>query len=125
MHTRCSIDISAYHCSVQDKSDDALIGVKSTALRFGDQTKWWLSGFASGMVGSLAILGQLTDQPDPYYWGLYGVAIHLAWQIFTVDINNGQDCWKKFKSNAWIGPIFLAGIIFANLLKESNEPREE
>lgn len=109
----------------QDKADDSLIGVKSTALHFGDQTKLWLSGFASGMVGSLYILGELTAQPTPYYFGLCGVAAHLAWQIALVDINNGKDCWEKFKANSWIGPIFLSGIILANLVRRKDDKKEQ
>jgi 4-hydroxybenzoate polyprenyltransferase len=77
------------------------------------------------MVGSLCILGELTAQPTPYFLGLFGVAAHLAWQITTVDINNGKDCWEKFKSNAWIGPIFLTGIILANLIKRKDKRKEQ
>ncbi|KAI6222859.1 4-hydroxybenzoate polyprenyltransferase, mitochondrial [Aphelenchoides fujianensis] len=79
----------------QDKADDSLIGVGSTALRFGDRTKLWLSGFAAGMVGNLWALGLLTDQPTAYYAGVAAVAAHLAWQIGTVDINNSEDCWRQ------------------------------
>jgi len=108
----------------QDKADDSLVGVKSTALRFGDQTKLWLSGFGLGMVGNLYLLGELTAQPWPYYLGLTGVAVHLAWQIATVNIDNGKDCGDKFRANAWIGPIFLSGIILANLLRSKEKERK-
>ncbi|KAI6190691.1 4-hydroxybenzoate polyprenyltransferase, mitochondrial [Aphelenchoides bicaudatus] len=109
----------------QDKSDDSLIGVNSTALHFGDQTKLWLTGFASGMVSSLYLLGKLTEQTDFYYLGLFGVATHLAWQIGTVDINNGHDCWKKFKSNAWIGPMLFTAIVLANLYKPKEKKEQD
>lgn len=98
-----------------------MIGVKSTALRFGDQTKLWLSAFSAGMVGNLYLLGHLTAQPTPYYVGLSGVALHLAWQLATVNINDGKDCWEKFKANAWIGPIFFTGILLANLFRTREE----
>lgn len=95
-----------------------MIGVKSTALRFGDRTKLWLTGFGAGMIGNLYLLGGLTEQPAVYYYGLTGVALHLAWQLFTVDINKGQDCWEKFKANALIGPILFSAIVLANLVRK-------
>ena len=51
----------------QDKDDDVLIGVKSTALLFGDQTKPWLTGFSVVMLSSLVLAGMNSDQAWPYY----------------------------------------------------------
>lgn len=47
-------------------------------------------------------------------------ACHLAWQIGTVDINDGTDCWNKFRSNQWLGAFLFAGIAIGNLLKSSS-----
>ncbi|XP_022800728.1 4-hydroxybenzoate polyprenyltransferase, mitochondrial-like isoform X2 [Stylophora pistillata] len=65
----------------QDKDDDVLIGVKSTALLFGDQTKPWLTRFSVVMLSSLVLAGMNSDQTWPYYLGLGSVASHLAWQM--------------------------------------------
>jgi len=69
----------AYVC--QDKYYDMLIGVKSTALKFGDQTKPWLTGFGTGMVSLLGLTGLLCDQTWPYYTALGLTASHLAHQV--------------------------------------------
>lgn len=45
----------------QDKEDDLKVGVKSTALRFGDSTKHWISGFGAACIGSLALSGYNAD----------------------------------------------------------------
>jgi len=45
----------------QDKEDDLKVGVKSTALRFGDLTKYWISGFGAACIGSLALSGYNAD----------------------------------------------------------------
>lgn len=42
---------------MQDKEDDLRVGVKSTALRFGDSTKEWIAGFGIACIGSLALSG--------------------------------------------------------------------
>ncbi|KRX13567.1 4-hydroxybenzoate polyprenyltransferase, mitochondrial [Trichinella nelsoni] len=64
----------------QDKADDSIIGLKSTALKFGDNTKPYLSLFGSSMITSLAITGLMTDQTWPYYVGLLLTSCHIGWQ---------------------------------------------
>ncbi|XP_006885388.1 PREDICTED: 4-hydroxybenzoate polyprenyltransferase, mitochondrial [Elephantulus edwardii] len=102
----------------QDKRDDALIGLKSTALRFGENTKQWLSGFSAAMVGALGLVGANCDQTAPYYAAVAAVGTHLAYQIYTLDIHRPEDCWDKFASNRTIGLILFLGIVFGNLWKE-------
>ncbi|KAJ8415605.1 hypothetical protein AAFF_G00425850 [Aldrovandia affinis] len=85
----------------QDKVDDVLVGVKSTALRFQEQTKPWISGFMAAMMGGLVLTGVNAQQTLPYYGVLSVMGLHLAHQIYTLDINNPEDCWKKFVSNRY------------------------
>ncbi|XP_046871824.1 4-hydroxybenzoate polyprenyltransferase, mitochondrial [Hypomesus transpacificus] len=105
----------------QDKDDDIKIGVKSTALRFQEQTKPWLSGFMVAMMSGLVMAGVNADQTLPYYAVLSTVAIHLTHQIYTLDINKPEDCWKKFVSNRNLGLLLFLGIVAGNLWKERRE----
>ncbi|CAI2347809.1 unnamed protein product [Caenorhabditis sp. 36 PRJEB53466] len=107
--------------SHQDKADDIMIGVKSTALRLGEDTKKWLSVFGIGTIGSLTACGMASEQTWPYYVALAATSAQLGWQIGTVDIDNGTDCWNKFKSNSWMGIILFAGIVASTLLKEDKQ----
>ncbi len=66
---------------VQDKEDDILVGVKSTALKFGEDTKYWVSGFSGTMISLLTYVGLVCDQTWPYYAGVGLVATHLARQV--------------------------------------------
>ncbi|CAL2037281.1 unnamed protein product [Caenorhabditis brenneri] len=108
----------------QDKADDIMIGVKSTALRLGADTKKWLSAFGVGTVASLTACGMASDQTWPYYVALAATSAQLGWQIGTVDIDNGSDCWNKFKSNSWMGVILFSGIVASTLLKEEEKAKE-
>ncbi|XP_007945026.1 4-hydroxybenzoate polyprenyltransferase, mitochondrial [Orycteropus afer afer] len=101
-----------------DKRDDALIGLKSTALRFNESTKQWLSGFSLAMLGALGLVGVNCDQTMPYYAALAAVGGHLAHQIYTLDIHRPEDCWDKFASNRTIGLILFLGIVLGNFWKE-------
>lgn len=69
----------------QDKKDDVQIGVKSTALRFGDNTKIWLSGFTAAMLSGLTASGMACDQTLPYYASVGIVGGHLIQQVIILE----------------------------------------
>jgi 4-hydroxybenzoate polyprenyltransferase len=99
----------------QDKDDDILIGVKSTALKFGDRTRVWLSVFYAAAAIMITISGSLAALG----WGFFAVLalgiIHLAHQITSLEIDNPQNCLTHFKSNRDFGLIILAAIVAGNL----------
>ncbi|KAK1117036.1 Para-hydroxybenzoate--polyprenyltransferase, mitochondrial precursor (PHB:polyprenyltransferase) [Melipona bicolor] len=107
----------------QDKIDDVIVGIKSTALKFEDKTKLYLSGFSVVMITGLLTSGILTTQTWPYYTALGLVSTHLGNQIYSLNINNPADCAKKFISNHRIGMILFTGIILGNLMKNSKSKK--
>eukprot|EP00127_Corallochytrium_limacisporum_P004978 Clim_evm1s196 gene=Clim_evmTU1s196 len=100
----------------QDKEDDAKIGVKSTALFFGEYTKPYLAAFSGITTAGLLASGAAAGVGLPYYLGVTAGAGHLAWQILTVDLNSQSDCLSKFKSNRdyglLIGLSWMVGRFF-------------
>ncbi len=94
----------------QDKEDDALIGVRSTALLFGARTKRWLGLFGLAMLALLALTISLAGLGRVAWLAVAGVALHLLWQIVIVDIDSPADCLRKFRANRWLGWIVFAGI---------------
>ncbi len=101
----------------QDKRDDLLAGVKSTALLLGQNSKLWLRAFNIVMISHLITTGLNVDQTWPYYVGLIGVGYHLHRQIQTVNLNNNQSCWKTFVSNRLTGLMILSCILVGNVFK--------
>ncbi|KAI8322287.1 4-hydroxybenzoate polyprenyl transferase [Martensiomyces pterosporus] len=96
----------------QDKRDDVAVGVKSTALLFGENTKTILSGFSASTLGLLCLSGYMNGQGMPFYMTVLGAGgAHLAWQLRKVDIDNPAVCWNIFKSNAWFGGIVFSAIL--------------
>jgi 4-hydroxybenzoate polyprenyltransferase len=61
--------------------DDLLHGIKSTAIKFGDTTKLWLTSFSTCMIGALLITGAQCGQTWPYFTSVGLVATHLAHQV--------------------------------------------
>ena len=96
----------------QDKVDDAIIGIKSSARRLGEKTRpalWLFYGTAIILFG---LAGWQAELSKWFYFVLAVAAIQLSWQATTVDIQNPADCLTKFRSNTWFGWIvFAAGIL--------------
>lgn len=65
----------------QDRVDDLIVGVKSTALRFGRDTKKWLTAFTGVMHTSLITTGLVCDMTWPYYASLSIIAAHIGHQV--------------------------------------------
>jgi len=100
----------------QDKDDDALIGVKSTARLFGDRSRSWIAAFYTGMVALTALAGYLAWLAWPFYLLLALAALQLAWQVWRVRFDDAGDCLAKFRSNHPFGALvflaILAGILW-------------
>ncbi|XP_077559193.1 ubiquinone biosynthesis protein COQ2, mitochondrial [Haemaphysalis longicornis] len=101
----------------QDKLDDSAIGIKSTALKFGANTKRYLWLFSTSMVGNLALAGLASGQCWPFYLATAATGAHLAHQIYTLDLDNPSDCARKFVSNRQIGFLVFLGIFCSSLCK--------
>ena len=101
----------------QDKDDDALIGVKSTALKFGAATRPWLFGFYGATALLAALAGALADLAWPFYALLIAGAGQLVWQAAKADIDDAADCLAKFRSNRWFGWLLLAALAGGQLAR--------
>ncbi len=95
----------------QDKEDDLLVGLKSTAIRFGHNTAPWLSLFYGITIGGLAFSGWLIGAGIWFYLGLAAGAAHLVWQVATLDITDPQNCLERFRSNHSFGAIVFLAIV--------------
>jgi len=100
----------------QDKEDDALIGVKSSALALGGRTRPWLFLFYAGAAALWGVSGAALGLAWPFWLGLGAAALQLCWQAAMVDIDDPRDCLAKFRSNRWCGWIMLLGIIAAHVV---------
>ena len=95
----------------QDREDDLLIGIKSTALLFGENTRPMLAGFYSGAVVLIGIAGLMAGGGLIFVLGLIAFAAHLAWQVMRLDINDSAHCLKLFKSNRDAGLILFGAML--------------
>jgi 4-hydroxybenzoate polyprenyltransferase len=98
----------------QDKEDDALVGLKSTALLFGARTKPALTLFSAAAVALIGLAGYLANAGIVFALGLAGFAAHLAWQIIGIVLDDPDSCLRFFRSNrdAWL-ILFVALVLDA------------
>jgi 4-hydroxybenzoate polyprenyltransferase len=101
--------------AMQDQRDDAIVGVRSTARRFADAPRRWLTLFAGLALAAWALAGFLADLNLAFYVGLGVVALHFLWQIAGLKPKNQADCLKRFKSNAPLGLMLTVAIIVGHL----------
>jgi len=98
--------------ALQDREDDALVGIRSSALRLGDNVRFGVLVFyglaLASWVGAFWII-------RPQLLGLAALipfALHLLWQVGTLKCSDGDDALAKFRSNRFAGLLmFLACLV--------------
>ncbi|WEX78212.1 4-hydroxybenzoate octaprenyltransferase [Sinorhizobium numidicum] len=101
----------------QDREDDELIGVRSTARRFGDNPRPWLIGLY-GLAVLLIFFAFLAAGAGFFaYAALVVAAVMLGYQILVLNIHDPLQCLALFKFNGIIGLIVFAGLVLALLVR--------
>jgi 4-hydroxybenzoate polyprenyltransferase len=94
--------------ALQDREDDALVGIKSSALRMGSHVHWGVTAFYAGAV-TLWALGIWLYRPDIFaLLTLLPAAIHLIWQVATLEQKDPANPLARFRSNRWTGALMAA-----------------
>ncbi|MBS0244642.1 MAG: 4-hydroxybenzoate octaprenyltransferase [Proteobacteria bacterium] len=95
----------------QDKEDDLALGLKSTAIRFGEATKPWLNGLYSGALALWFVAAFLAGAGWCTYLALAVCSGLLAWQVATLDIADPANCLTRFKANRFVGWVVVGGLV--------------
>ncbi len=101
----------------QDTEDDMLIGIKSTALLFGERTRMALTIFYSLAVVFIGIALWQGGSHWLGWTGLAAFAAHLGWQIRNIEIGNSPLCLRLFKSNRNAGLLLFGGLLADAVLR--------
>jgi 4-hydroxybenzoate polyprenyltransferase len=95
----------------QDREDDGLLGLKSTALRFGRATKPWLTLLYAIAWLAITAAGIMAGAGTTFLLGMIVAGPQLAWQVVTLDIDDAENCLARFRSNRDFGALVLAAIL--------------
>ena len=104
----------------QDREDDALIGIKSTALLFRERTKPFLAAFYALAVVLLAAAWWSVGASPVFALGLAAFAAHLVWQVCRLAVDDPEVCLRVFKSNRDAGLILFAAVMIDALVHRAS-----
>ncbi len=100
----------------QDREDDLLVGVKSSALVISSHPKLFLSLIYGFTLIFWIIAGFYSRFFEVYWLFLSLIAAHFAWQIATLKINIAENCSTRFFSNVHVGILLFIAIVFSRLI---------
>ena len=97
--------------SMVDRDDDLRLGVKSTAILFGDFDRFMVGLFQLLFLLTLLLTGLDLGLNWIYYFGLVAAAALLAYQQFLIADRKPAHCFLAFLNNHWVGALVFAGIM--------------
>lgn len=95
----------------QDKHDDRAVGVRSTALRFGENTQSWVGGFYAAAVVLWLMAGFAAGAHLIFITAVVLVSLQLSWQVATLEIDDAGNCLRRFRSNRDVGIALFLGLV--------------
>lgn len=100
-----------------DREDDLKVGIKSTAILFGEADKLMIGILQASALMSLLLLGNKLSLSFYFYFSLIIAAGFFAYQQFLIKNREKEMCFKAFKNNHWVGAIVFIGIATHYLFK--------
>jgi 4-hydroxybenzoate polyprenyltransferase len=97
--------------AMADRPDDVKIGVKSTAILFGELDRVIVGMLQVTVLIGLALAGLRLHLAPVYYWSLGGAACFSLYQQWLIRDRDSQRCFQAFMNNNWFGAAVFAGIL--------------
>jgi 4-hydroxybenzoate polyprenyltransferase len=103
-----------------DKADDVKVGVKSTAILFGEMYRLILGIIFVVVILSLLIVGDDAKLGMPFYIALGIASVLGGYQFFLIHDRKPEWCFRAFLNSNWFGAVVFLGIFFHYLFKEEH-----
>jgi 4-hydroxybenzoate polyprenyltransferase len=102
-----------------DREDDLKIGVRSTAVLFGEMDRMILGGMQAFFLLGLVLVGRAAELGAWYYAGLGSAVLLFAYQHFLIKDRKREACFAAFLNNAWLGGFVFAGIVLDSIYRQA------
>jgi 4-hydroxybenzoate polyprenyltransferase len=100
-----------------DREDDLKLGIKSTAILFGDADRWVLAAMQALVLFSLWLAGEQAALGPWFRSGLAGGALFFAYQQWLIRDRDPARCFRAFTNNVWFGLVVFLGIALDYLFR--------
>lgn len=94
-----------------DRDDDLKIGVRSTAILFGDSDRHIIAVLQAATLLSLYLVGRMIHMGSWYYWGLWAAAAFFVYQLWLIRARDRDACFRAFLNNNYFGMAVFIGIL--------------
>lgn len=98
----------------QDKDDDELIGVKSTARLFGAESRKWILRFYATAFTLILAAGFTEHAGWPFAFVMLAAGAHLLWQVRKLNADSPENCLAVFRSNRDTGALIALAFLLAS-----------
>ena len=95
-----------------DREDDRVLGLKSTAILFGESDRQIIGLLQVMLLVSLLMIGHQAELGLVYYLGVLFAAGFAGWQQYLIRFREREACFKAFLNNNWFGAVIFLGILF-------------
>jgi 4-hydroxybenzoate polyprenyltransferase len=93
-----------------DYDDDIKIGVKSTAILFGNQDKLIIAAIQILLILNLILIGHRAELSGFYYLGVTAASVFAVYQQYLIKDRQRELCFKAFLNNNWFGLVLFIGV---------------
>ncbi len=93
-----------------DRDDDVKIGIKSTAILFGQYDKLIIGILQIGVLALMAIIGELNGLGWGYYWSIVVAGALFVYQQKLIANREREACFKAFMNNNYVGLVLFLGL---------------
>jgi 4-hydroxybenzoate polyprenyltransferase len=94
-----------------DRDDDLMVGVKSTAILFGEMDRAFIAGMQVSTLLVLALVGRQAGLGITFEAGLALAGVLFAYQQWLIRNREREPCFRAFLNNNWVGAVIFAGIV--------------
>ncbi len=102
-----------------DRDDDLVVGIKSTAVYFGQRDRWAVALLQGGFLLLMFVAGRAFAMGPAYYLGLLGAAALCGYHQYLIRGRDRDACFRAFLHNNWVGAAIFAGIVIDFALRGS------
>ncbi|HEY5679437.1 MAG TPA: 4-hydroxybenzoate octaprenyltransferase [Pseudomonadales bacterium] len=105
-----------------DREDDLRVGIKSTAILFGEADRLMIGLLQTGTILTLVLVGQRLGYHSAYFWGIAVAAGLFCYQQYLIRDRSREGCFRAFANNVWVGFSLFVGVAWETMTRGAFQP---